>query len=85
MQRSGFDSDLYVREHRKELDELEVALRSYLKEHLCNFADLYVGLLQLTKGWNKERRWDLLVRYLGFPFWDVLPLPRPGAQRRRRA
>jgi patatin-related protein len=76
MQRSGFDSDLYVREHRKELDELEVALRAYLKERLSGFtADLYVGLLQLTKGWNKERRWDLLVRYLGFPFWDVLLYP----------
>ena len=76
MQRSGFDSDLYVREHRKELDELELALRAYLKERLSGFtADLYVGLLQLTKGWNKERRWDLLVRYLGFPFWDVLLYP----------
>jgi len=53
-----------------------VALRAYLKERLSGFtADLYVGLLQLTKGWNKERRWDLLVRYLGFPFWDVLLYP----------
>ena len=37
--------------------------------------DLYTSLLQLTEGWNNERRWDLLVRYLGFPFWDVLLYP----------
>jgi patatin-related protein len=76
MQRAGFDADAYVREHREQLDNLEVALRAYLKEHMAGFtADLYVGLLLLTEGWNKERRWDLLVRYLGFPFWDVLLYP----------
>jgi len=36
---------------------------------------LYTSLLRLTDGWNNERRWDLLVRYLGFPFWDVLLYP----------
>ena len=76
MERAGFDSDAYVREHREQLDDLEVALRAYLKERMAGFtADLYVGLLLLTEGWNKERRWDLLVRYLGFPFWDVLLYP----------
>jgi hypothetical protein len=33
------------------------------------------ALLELTKGWERDRRWDLLVRYLGFPFWDVLLYP----------
>jgi patatin-related protein len=76
MQRVGFDAGAYVGEHRKELDELETSLRAYLKQRLAGFtADLYVGLLQLTEGWSNERRWDLLVRYLGFPFWDVLLYP----------
>jgi hypothetical protein len=65
-----------VQEHSAELDELEEALRAYLKQQLSGFtADLYSGLLQLTEGWSDERRWDLLVRYLGFPFWDVLLYP----------
>ena len=58
------------------LDALEVALREHLKQRMSGFTgDLYTSLLQLTEGWNNERRWDLLVRYLGFPFWDVLLYP----------
>jgi hypothetical protein len=76
MQRVGFDAAGYVQEHLEQLDELETALRAYLKQRLAGFtADLYVGLLQLTEGWSNDRRWDLLVRYLGFPFWDVLLYP----------
>ncbi len=29
----------------------------------------------ITEGWSPERRKDILVRYLGFPFWDVLLYP----------
>lgn len=76
MERTGFDAKAYVDEHRKQLDALEAALREYLKQQMSGFtADLYAGLLQLTAGWSNERRWDLLVRYLGFPFWDVLLYP----------
>ena len=31
--------------------------------------------LALSAGWAPERRAELLVRYLGFPFWDVLLYP----------
>jgi patatin-related protein len=76
MQESGFDEDTYVERHRAQLDALETALRDYLKQRLSGFtADLYSSLLGLTEGWSDERRWDLLVRYLGFPFWDVLLYP----------
>jgi patatin-related protein len=76
MEHAGFDPKEYVDEHRKKLDALEVALREHLKTRMSGFTgDLYVSLLQLTEGWNNERRWDLLVRYLGFPFWDVLLYP----------
>jgi uncharacterized protein DUF3376 len=76
MERNGFDSKAFVHEHREQLDALEAALRVYLKRRLLgSTADLYVGLLQLTEGWSNNRRWDLLVRYLGFPFWDVLLYP----------
>jgi len=76
MEKTGFDTKVYVQEHREQLDALETALREYNKKQLSGFtSDLYVSLLQLTEGWNNERRWDLLVRYLGFPFWDVLLYP----------
>jgi hypothetical protein len=38
-------------------------------------AGLFVDLNQLTKAWETPRRRGLLVRYLGFPFWDVLLYP----------
>ncbi len=76
MQQRGFDAHAFVQEHAAQLDGLEEALHAYLKQQLSGFtADLYSGLLQLTEGWSDERRWDLLVRYLGFPFWDVLLYP----------
>jgi len=76
MEKTGFDTKTYVQEHREQLDGLEAALREYLTKQMSGFtADLYISLLQLTEGWNNERRWDLLVRYLGFPFWDVLLYP----------
>jgi patatin-related protein len=76
IQEVGFDEDEYVKRHRAELDALETALRDYLKQQLSGFtADLYTSLLTLTEGWSDKHRWDLLVRYLGFPFWDVLLYP----------
>jgi patatin-related protein len=76
MQKSGFDEKTYVKRHAEQLDALESALRDHLKQHLSGFtADLYTSLLTVTEGWDDKRRWDLLVRYLGFPFWDVLLYP----------
>jgi patatin-related protein len=76
MQDQGFNAGKYVDEHRAQLDALETALRDHLKQQLSGFtADLYSGLLGLTEGWSDKHRWDLLVRYLGFPFWDVLLYP----------
>jgi patatin-related protein len=76
MQEQGFDTGAYVDRHRAEFDALAAALHDYLKQRLSGFtADLYTGLLELTDGWSDRHRWDLLVRYLGFPFWDVLLYP----------
>jgi patatin-related protein len=76
LERTGFDAHVYANDHRAKLDALEIALRESLNRRLSGFtADLYSGLLDVTEGWNDDRRWDLLVRYLGFPFWDVLLYP----------
>jgi patatin-related protein len=76
MQHQGFDAHAFMERRRTQLDALETALQTYLKQRLAGFtADLYSGLIELTDGWADERRWELLVRYLGFPFWDVLLYP----------
>jgi len=76
MQKSGFDEKAYVELHGEQLDALESALRDHLKQQLSGFtAHLYTSLLTLTEGWMDKVRRDLLVRYLGFPFWDVLLYP----------
>ena len=76
METKGFDAKAYAAEHREQLAALEAALREFLRAKLSGFtAALYTDLLDLTEDWEHERRWDLLVRYLGFPFWDVLLYP----------
>ncbi|HEY7603570.1 MAG TPA: patatin-like protein [Gaiellaceae bacterium] len=72
----GFDIVGYVQEYVKNLDALERALAEFLKARLSGFtAGLYTELLQLTQTWDAGIRSDLLVRYLGFPFWDILLYP----------
>ena len=76
LETKGFDAKNYADEHAGQLVALEAALREFLHEKLSGFtAALYADLLELTKGWEHDRRSDLLVRYLGFPFWDVLLYP----------
>jgi patatin-related protein len=72
----GFAPGVYAARHEGELNRLQDALRTYLKANLENFTvDLYREVDRLTQGWHPKRRTDLLVRYLGFPFWDVLLYP----------
>jgi patatin-related protein len=72
----GFEAEVFVDEHGGQLAALETALREFLRGKLSGFTGaLYADLLELTKGWEAERQWDLVVRYLGFPFWDVLLYP----------
>jgi patatin-related protein len=37
--------------------------------------ELLARLSQLTQNWDVRRKEDLIVRYLGFPIWDVLLYP----------
>jgi patatin-related protein len=80
MQKTGFDAGEYLDEgeHAKELDALEVALAKFLDAKLKGLTgQLYKDLLGLTGtgDWTDKQRRDLLVRYLGFPFWDILLYP----------
>jgi patatin-related protein len=72
----GLDGQLFVGEHRVALDRVAATLRDSLERRLSGFTPaLYRDLYELTRSWDPARRRDLLVRYLGFPFWDVLLYP----------
>lgn len=72
----GFKPRQYAADHREELDELGRAVQAFLQRKLKDFnVELYRDLNELTSEWHPKRRADLLVRYLGFPFWDILLYP----------
>jgi patatin-related protein len=73
---SGLDADAYLAKQRSKLEEAEKAYRGFVQTSLTGFsAKLYRDLFDLSTGWTAERRLDLLVRYMGFPLWDVLLYP----------
>src|SRR4029079_14310826 len=58
------------------LAKLELEFGNALKEKLAGFhLALYNKVDEITPTWDPERRKDILVRYLGFPFWDILLYP----------
>jgi patatin-related protein len=76
LQGTGLDPAAYLEQHRHDLEAAEHDLRTFIGSRLEGFtAALYRDLNKLSKGWHPDRRRDLLVRYLGFPLWDVLLYP----------
>ncbi len=72
----GLGPDEYAAAHADELARLEEAFGKALDAKLAGAGEaLYRRLFGITGGWAPERRADLLVRYLGFPYWDVLLYP----------
>jgi patatin-related protein len=73
---TGLDPVAYLVRHRVELEGAERDLRSFIAARLQGFtARLYGDLHTLSERWHPDRRRELLVRYLGFPLWDVLLYP----------
>jgi patatin-related protein len=66
----------YAAARAADLARLEQDFGKALETRLAGTAErLYRQLIALSAGWAPERRAELLVRYLGFPFWDVLLYP----------
>ena len=66
----------YAAAHADALARLENEFRGALNRALDGFSvRLFERVRAVTADWSVERRADLLVRYLGFPFWDVLLYP----------
>lgn len=73
---SGLDPVGYLAAHEPDLVAVEQQVREFIAGRLDGFsAGLYRDLFELSSDWPSERRRDLLVRYLGFPLWDVVLYP----------
>jgi patatin-related protein len=76
VRKHGFVPTEFASQYAAQLELLHDGVRDALNERLAGFTlDLYRDLNALTRSWSREARRDLLVRYLGFPFWDVLLFP----------
>jgi hypothetical protein len=66
----------FVDQHAGDLDRMSGALKAYFGEGLGDSGvSGYEALLDATSDWSKEDREGALVRYVGFPLWDVLIFP----------
>jgi patatin-related protein len=66
----------YAKDHGPALAKLEEELGKALEKRLAGFSgSLFARVRDIAEGWSPERRKDILVRYLGFPFWDILLYP----------
>ena len=66
----------YAQEHGAELAHVEEELGKALERALAGFSgSLFERVRAVAEGWSPERRKDILVRFLGFPFWDILLYP----------
>jgi patatin-related protein len=72
----GADGERYAQEHADALDTLLAHAQTYYAAAVHDFAPALIDqLTPITTTWNAERRRDLVIRYLGFPIWDVLLYP----------
>jgi hypothetical protein len=73
---AGRGPEEYASDRADELARLEQEFGKALDAKLAGSAEaLYARIFALSAGWAPERRADVLVRYLGFPYWDVLLYP----------
>ena len=72
---TGLDADAYLEEHRADLEAAEKSLQTTFARASRAFGEALPRPVRALAGWHPDRRRDLLVRYLGFPLWDVLLYP----------
>jgi patatin-related protein len=76
LETNGLDGIAYAKEHGDQLTAVSRQLATFNEQQLEGFsANLFVELNEIARGWPAARRRDLMVRYLGFPLWDVLLYP----------
>jgi patatin-related protein len=72
----GKSVEAYLEEHGKPLATLRDDLESRIERRLPTVEEnLYQDLRRMATAWSDEAKRALLVRYLGFPYWDILVYP----------
>jgi patatin-related protein len=76
LQSEGPNGELFATNHGTEIDNLFGLAKEFFAAQLSGFAPSTLTTFSaIASGWDPARRRDLLVRYLGFPIWDVLIYP----------
>jgi patatin-related protein len=76
LEKDGIDGATFARSHAGELDNLFAAAEAFYSERVSHLGPaLLAQLVPIAADWTPERRRDLVVRYIGFPMWDVLLYP----------
>jgi patatin-related protein len=76
LEKEGLDGAAYAQSHAAELTNLFAAAEAFYGEHVGDLGPaLLAQLVPITADWSPARRRDLVVRYIGFPMWDVLLYP----------
>ena len=73
---NGPDGPAFADAHKAEIDNLFENARPFLAARVAEIPPATLNAFARIAGkWDKARRRDLVVRYLGFPLWDVLIYP----------
>lgn len=68
--------EAFTGERHGALNDLRDHLKTYLDDRLARFGtETYGDFHAAIDGWDDDLRSDMLVRYLGFPYWDRLIYP----------
>ena len=72
----GLGPEEYAAENAEALARLQERFGQALNDTLAGFSEsVHDRVFEVAREWPVERRTDLLVRFLGFPIWDVLLYP----------
>jgi patatin-related protein len=76
VEQHGVDGAVYAKQHNAAFNRLFAQAETYFGEQLDGFAAGLVSQIEpLTGDWDAAHKRELVVRYLGFPIWDVLLYP----------
>lgn len=68
--------DSLVRRHASLFDDMQTEIRERIGHELKPLMErLHADVISMCSTWNAEARDRFLIRYIGFPFWDVLTFP----------
>jgi len=76
LRKRGLNGEAFSQTFAPQLEALDAALRKHVsRSHGAIAGSLHETVVLATDGWPAEVRRRYLVRYLGFPLWDVILFP----------